>query len=619
MLLCLCALLFSVNCLGNQLENIDFQNITNDSLDVFSISNVNNGSNRLWFHFGAVYVLTIFICYLLYHEFLYVSAKRVAYFYMSKPQPHQFTILVRSIPVSHGSSVSASLESFFREYHPSTFLSYVVVCRTSRIRNLMNEMHNVYGRITHLRTERNRQNVKKGCFCGLLELLRRNDHHLHHYETRLGTLEEHLRLERLETAEKTEVRAAFVSFKSRYGAATALSMQQSTNPTEWVGEQAPEPHDVYWPKFSFTFMGRWISRLVVIFSCIIFTILFLIPVVIVQGLTNLDQIEAWFPFLDGILSVKAVSEIVTGYLPSLILLLFIKMVPPIMWLFSSVQGYISYSQIMRSASEKVVWFTVWNVFFANVLSGSALNNISIFLDPKSLPYKLGVLVPTQGSFFIAYVVTSGWTSASIELLQLFPLISSLIKKHCSSKFEVPDLRYHRDIPRFLLLGLLGITYFFLAPLILPFLLIYFCMAYIVYRNQILNVYAPRFETAGRFWPIVHNCMIFSLLLMHAIAVGIFTAKKLPVAASLVFPLPAATLIFNSYCRKRFLPNFHGYSAESLIKKDREDMKDHYRMNNFYGKMTTSYEDPAFLPMRYSTTSDTGSSTYPLLSPEFFHV
>lgn len=66
--------LIPVNCSGNQLTNIDFANITADSLDVFSISNVNNGSTKLWIHFSSVYFVTIFVWYLLYyvrHPFVY--------------------------------------------------------------------------------------------------------------------------------------------------------------------------------------------------------------------------------------------------------------------------------------------------------------------------------------------------------------------------------------------------------------------------------------------------------------------------------------------------------------------------------------------------------------------
>ncbi|KAL6501670.1 CSC1-like protein hyp1 [Orobanche gracilis] len=55
------------------------------------------------------------------------------------------------------------------------------------------------------------------------------------------------------------------------------------------------------------------------------------------------------------------------------------------------------------------------------------------------------------------------------------------------ELEVHSNPYHKEIPRILFISPLGITYFFLAPLILPFLLIYYALGYIIYRNQLLNV------------------------------------------------------------------------------------------------------------------------------------
>lgn len=168
--------------------------------------------------------------------------------------------------------------------------------------------------------------------------------------------------------------------------------------------------------------------------------------------------------------------------------------------------------------------------------------------------------------------------------------------------------------------------------------------------QCINVYTPRYETAGKFWPIVHDSMIFSLVLMHAIAVGIFTLKKLSKASTYIFPLPVLTLLFNWYCRKRFLPNFVAYSAEvclramtvlhcdtlcpngpsttmfhcalcflsriwffclqSLIKKDRQEENDP-AMTEFFNKLVTAYQDPSLMPLRFSSSTDDLNS--PLIS------
>ncbi|KAJ1405793.1 Calcium-dependent channel, 7TM region, putative phosphate [Sesbania bispinosa] len=600
--------LLPVNCWGNQLQDFDVVDFAGNSLDVFTISNVNSGSNWLWVHFFAVYIVTGFICLQLYYEYKYIASKRISYFYSSKPQPHQFTILVHSIPTSSSCSISDSVESFFKELYPSTYLSHVVIRRTNKIRSLLSEAKNLCKRITQLRSDPNQQKYKHGGYFGLFG---QNDNLIDHYGRKLEDIEHNVRLKQSEASlAGKEARAAFVFFRSRFGAATAFHLQQSVNPTQWITELAPEPRDVYWPFFSETFMRKWISRLVVILVTTLFTILFLIPVVIVQGLTNLSQLEILFPFLASVLTIKFVSQVITGYLPSLILQMSLKVVPPVMRFLTSIQGSISLSDIEMSASRKVLWFTIWNVFFATVFSGSFLHQLSVILDLKDIPGKLAVAVPAQASFFITYVATTGWTSVSSELFRIIPLIVSLIKRPFTrpeDEFEVPSLPPHRDVPRVLFFGLLGITYFFLAPLILPFLLVYFCLAYIIFRNQFINVYAPKYETAGKFWPIVHDSMIFALVLMHIIAVGTFALKKLSSASTWMLPLPVLTLLFNQYCRKRFLPIFTAYSAESLIKKDREDQND-TTMAEFYDKLVIAYKDPALLPIQYSPNSDS------LLSP-----
>ncbi|XP_028803690.1 CSC1-like protein At1g69450 isoform X3 [Neltuma alba] len=392
--------LLPVNVSGDALVGFDFTNVTSSSLDIFTISNVKNGSNWLWIHFSAVYFVTVFICFMLYKEYKYISARRISYFYSSPPQPHQFTILVRSIPTSSSCSVSESVESFFKELYPATYLSHVVVRRTSKIQSLLNEAKNLGKRLGQLQSDPSQQQHRQGGFFGLFK---RKINLRDHYEKRLEDIEENVRLKQSEASlAGEETRAAFVAFKSRYAAAAAVRLHPAVNPIEWNTEQAPEPHDVYWPFFSESFMRRWISKLVVIVVFIVFTILFLIPVLIVQGLTNLSQLEVLFPFLKSILTITFISQVITGYLPSLILLLFLQTVPPVMEFLSSIQGYISHSNIEKSACNKVLWFTVWNVFFATVFSGSVLYQMSIFLDPKAIPQKLAVAVPAQVSQSFSY-------------------------------------------------------------------------------------------------------------------------------------------------------------------------------------------------------------------------
>jgi len=85
-----------------------------------------------------------------------------------------------------------------------------------------------------------------------------------------------------------------------------------------------------------------------------------------------------------------------------------------------------------------------------------------------------------------------------------------------------------------------------------------------YVFQILNVYVSNYESGGQYWPIVHITTIFSLVLSQIIALGVFGIKRSPVASGFTIPLIIGTLLFNEYCRQRFLPVFKNDAAEVAI-------------------------------------------------------
>lgn len=92
------------------------------------------------------------------------------------------------------------------------------------------------------------------------------------------------------------------------------------------------------------------------------------------------------------------NHVVTGYLPSVILMLFLYTVPPTMMLFSSVEGPVSRSGRKKSACVKILYFTIWNVFFVNVLSGSVISQLNVFSSVRDIPTQLAKAIPTQVTF-----------------------------------------------------------------------------------------------------------------------------------------------------------------------------------------------------------------------------
>jgi glutathione peroxidase-family protein len=176
--------------MGTEFE--EFFDLPKKSMDNFSISNVNDGSNKLWIHFCAIYIFTAVVCSLLYYEHKYILTKRIAHLYSSKPQPQEFTVLVSGVPLVSGNSISETVENFFREYHSSSYLSHIVVHRTDKLKVLMNDAEKLYKKLTRVKSGSiSRQKSRWGGFLGMFG---NNVDVVDHYQKKLDKLEDDMRL-----------------------------------------------------------------------------------------------------------------------------------------------------------------------------------------------------------------------------------------------------------------------------------------------------------------------------------------------------------------------------------------------------------------------------------------
>lgn len=551
--------------------------VHSQNLEAFTIASVDPGSKWLWAHCLALYVISLSACILLYFEYKSISRMRLAHITRTCSDPCHFAILVRSIPWSSEESYSESVKKFFTNYHASSYLSHQMIYRCGKVQKLMNEAELIYKKIYKAPVHQMFEPCLIRCtFCG------GTTNSFKKLADDPERVEDKPTLDHLDSDRKEkECASAFVFFKTRYSAFVAAQILQSSNPMLWVTAMAPEPRDVYWSNLWIPYKQLWIRKIGTLLATLVLMLFFLLPVTGVQGLSQLDKLKKVFPFLQGLLKKKYISHLVTGYLPSVVLMLFLYAVPPIMMLFSAVEGNISRSERKRSACCKYLYFTIWNVFFVSVLSGSAIdklyvNKLVATTSPKDIATLMATAVPAQATLFITYVLTSGWASLSSEVIQLFTLLCNLFYKYVLWRNEVPSnfnftFPYHTEVPKLLLMGLLGFTCSILAPLILPFLLLYFFLGYIVYSNQFLNVYVTEYDSGGLYWPIAHNTTIFSLIVTQIIAICVFGLKLAPVAAGFTIPLVILTLLFNEYCRQRFSPVFNCISAQDLIEMDRRDV------------------------------------------------
>ena len=76
--------------------------------------------------------------------------------------------------------------------------------------------------------------------------------------------------------------------------------------------------------------------------------------------------------------------------------------------------------------------------------------------------------------------------------------------------------------------------------------------------QIEDVYETIYETCGQYWPYIHHYIFLAIVLTQITMIGLFGLKSKPSASFATIPLLVLTIMFNEYCKIRFLPTFNHY-------------------------------------------------------------
>lgn len=90
---------------------------------------------------------------------------------------------------------------------------------------------------------------------------------------------------------------------------------------------------------------------------------------------------------------------------------------------------------------------------------------------------------------MTYILTDGLSGFSLEILQLGLITLDMIRSCTIGRGQEKNpylfsFPYFRVIPTASLSIMIGMIYAVVAPLMLPFLVGYFCLGYIVYFNQV---------------------------------------------------------------------------------------------------------------------------------------
>ncbi|GJM94217.1 hypothetical protein PR202_ga10845 [Eleusine coracana subsp. coracana] len=200
-----------------------------------------------------------------------------------------------------------------------------------------------------------------------------------------------------------------------------------------------------------------------------------------------------------------------------------------------------------------------------------------FLKPliEIIPKTIGVAIPMKATFFITYIMVDGWAGVAGEILRLKPLVlfhlknSFLVKteKDREAAMDPGSIGFDSNEPQIQLYFLLGLVYAVVTPFLLPFILIFFGFAYLVYRHQLLLLGLLSTKGAGQSTPVL-------------------------------LVLPVVTFYFHKYCKNRYEPTFVKCPLQEAMKKDtleraRDpgfDLKGYLMMNAYIHPVFKSDDD-----------------------------
>lgn len=418
----------------------DSNNLQYSDIDKLSISNVPARSQRFWVHLVMAYVFTFWTCYVLRKEYGTIASMRLHFLATVKRRPDQFTVIVRNVPPDPDESVSELVEHFFLVNHRDHYLTHKVVYNANTLAKLVEEKKQMENWLDYYQLKFDRNPSKRPTRkTGFLGLCGDKVDAIDFYTSKVDKLSEEEAAEREKIIKNPKfiMPAAFVSFRTRWGAAVCAQTQQSRNPTLWLTEWAPEPRDVYWQNLAIPFVSITIRRLIVAVAFFFLTFFFMIPITFVQSLANIEGIEKAVPFLKPLIEVPVIKSFIQGFLPGIALKIFLILLPTILMIMSKFEGFISLSALQRRSASRYYLFLLVNVFLGSIIAGTAFEQLNTFIHQSAneIPEKIGVSIPMKATFFVTYIMVDGWAGIAGEILRLKPLIIYHLKNFFLVKTE----------------------------------------------------------------------------------------------------------------------------------------------------------------------------------------
>lgn len=568
-------------------------NGTFNDLDNLSMGHVKEKSHRLWAFVLGVYWVSFVAYYLLWKAYKHVSDLRAAALMSPEVKDEQFAVLVRDIPApAEGQTRKEQVDSYFTEIYPDTFYRSMVVTNNKEVNKTWQELEGYRKKLAHaeaIYAQSQKNGKPEGTRpmnkTGFLGLLGTKVDTIEYCNEKINELIPKLEAEQKVTLREKQQASSLVFFTSRVTAATAAQNLHARMVDTWTVTDAPEPRQIIWSNLPKAFYDRVIRQYAIYVLVFLTIVFYMIPIAFISAFTTLENLKKLLPFTKPIVNQDEVRTVLEAFLPQLALIIFLALLPKFLLFLSKAEGIPSESHAIRAASGKYFYFSVFNVFLGVTLGGTLFSTFkTIEKDPNKIVPLLANSLPGNATFFLTFVALKFFVGYGLELSRIVPFIIYHLKRKylCKTDAELKeawtpgDLGYGTRIPGDLLILTIVLCYSVIAPIIIPFGVIYFGLGWLVLRNQALKVFVPSYESYGRIWPHIHTRILAALLLFQVTMCGYFGVKQFYYTPILI-ALPICSLLFAYVCSKKF----YGFFQSTALEVARHELKEIPNMENIF--------------------------------------
>eukprot|EP00986_Skeletonema_menzelii_P004681 scaffold1625_cov144-Skeletonema_menzelii.AAC.10 len=375
----------------------------------------------------------------------------------------------------------------------------------------------------------------------------------------------------------------FITFKDLHSVTCAAKTPLFHKPDVLIAKMAPESRDIIWENAHVNLgwsRGReWTANLLLGIGAILWSI----PVASIQALATADQIAAvpgmgWLETLDG----GNVAAFVNGYLPVVLLLTIIMVLPHIFYAVAlHYEDRKTRSDVQKSIIGRYFYYQLANIYIT-VTAGSILDSLNEIIEhPTNILAILGKSLPNVVGYFATFVMTKLLVGLPMILMRFGPLLRMVFIKLCFREKYLTEKELHEvyhpekfaqlwygwEYPNLLLVIVICFTYSCISPIILPVVAAFFLGAWLVYKNQILIVYNPSYESGGTMFPMVCHRTLTGLICGQLTFIGYSMLREGFYQALMTFPLPVITIKMMDVFKNLYEVPGRNISVERAVELD----------------------------------------------------